>query len=46
MKNRICKSCNKEKTTQHFIKLRSSKTAHYHIREIALSLFDNIPERA
>ena len=28
---------------QHFIKLRSSKKAHYHIRDLAKSLFETIP---
>ena len=29
---------------QHFIKLRSDKTAHYHIRALAYNIHDNIPE--
>lgn len=29
---------------QHFIKLRSSKKAHYHIRELAVELFNKIQE--
>ena len=29
---------------QHFIKLRSSKLAHYHIRDLAKELYKNIPK--
>ena len=29
---------------QHFIKLRSDKSAHYHIRRLAVMLFEHIPD--